>query len=47
MMNTVTRWSLYSNKIANDKFDGTKGFNIEGGLKDASYVPVSVPEFVR
>ncbi|KAF8522853.1 NAD-P-binding protein [Gautieria morchelliformis] len=31
-------WSLYSNKIANDKFDGTKGFHLDGGIKDASHI---------
>lgn len=28
----------YGAKILNDQFDGTKGFTLEGGLKDASYV---------
>lgn len=30
------RWTGYSNKILHDQFDGTKGFAVEGGLKDAS-----------
>ena len=36
------RWSLYSNKIGNDKFEGT--FHIEGALKDVSYVPGHIHE---
>jgi hypothetical protein len=28
----------YGEKMSKDLFDGTKGFAIEGGLKDASYV---------
>lgn len=34
----------YADKIANDKFDGTQGFAIEGGIKDASQV-TSIPSF--
>lgn len=29
----------YGDKMLNDKFDGTKGFAIDGGIKDASLVP--------
>jgi len=28
----------YGNKILNDEFDGTKGFSLEGGLKDAGHI---------
>lgn len=28
----------YSDKMANDKFDGTVGFAIDGGIKDASHI---------
>ena len=28
----------YANKMTNDTFDGSKGFSIDGGLKDASHV---------
>ncbi|KAF8588911.1 NAD-P-binding protein [Ramaria rubella] len=34
----VPSWLLYSNKIVNDKFDGSHGFNINGGLKDATHI---------
>ena len=27
----------YGDKMANDKFDGTQGFSIDGGIKDARY----------
>lgn len=27
----------YGHKILNDEFDGTKGFALEGGIKDAVY----------
>lgn len=28
----------YADKMANDKFDGTAGFSIDGGIKDASHI---------
>lgn len=28
----------YSEKMLNDKFDGTVGFSIDGGIKDATFV---------
>ncbi|THH20507.1 hypothetical protein EW146_g867 [Bondarzewia mesenterica] len=28
----------YGDKMLNDKFDGTKGFSIDGGIKDASHI---------
>ena len=31
------RMTLYAEKMANDKFDGTQGFSIDGGIKDARY----------
>ena len=31
------RMTAYADKMANDKFDGTKGFSIDGGIKDARY----------
>jgi hypothetical protein len=32
----------YGPKMINDDFDGSKGFAIEGGLKDAMYVALQV-----
>lgn len=32
-----TRMIAYADKMANDKFDGTQGFSIDGGIKDARY----------
>ena len=31
------RMTSYADKMANDKFDGTQGFSIDGGIKDARY----------
>lgn len=31
-------WMMYSDKILHDNFDGSKGFNIEGGIKDATHI---------
>ncbi|GJJ13175.1 hypothetical protein Clacol_007426 [Clathrus columnatus] len=31
-------WLLYSDKILHDKFDGTNGFHLEGGLKDTTHI---------
>jgi len=28
----------YSDRMSNDNFDGTTGFSIDGGLKDASHI---------
>lgn len=32
-----TRMTAYADKMANDQFDGTQGFSIDGGIKDARY----------
>jgi hypothetical protein len=32
-----TRMTAYADKMAHDKFDGTQGFSIDGGLKDSRY----------
>lgn len=37
MMLTRYRLITYGDKMANDLFDGTKGFALEGGIKDATY----------
>lgn len=29
--------TAYADKMANDRFDGTQGFSINGGIKDARY----------
>ena len=29
--------TAYADKMANDQFDGTQGFSIDGGIKDARY----------
>ena len=29
--------TAYADKMAHDKFDGTLGFSIDGGIKDARY----------
>jgi hypothetical protein len=33
-----SRMMAYSDRMAHDNFDGSTGFNIEGGIKDATYV---------
>ncbi|KAG6842439.1 hypothetical protein C0991_007569 [Blastosporella zonata] len=35
----------YSDKIAHDKFDGSVGFAIDGGIKDASHIRRLTAEF--
>ena len=31
------RMTAYADKMAHDKFDGTQGFSIDGGIKDSGY----------
>lgn len=38
------RFINYGAKMVNDQFDGTKGFAIEGGLKDANHIRNLVTE---
>lgn len=35
----------YSNKMAHDLFDGTKGFALDGGLKDATHIRKMTAEY--
>ena len=32
------RLDSYANKMVNDFFDGTKGFAIDGGIKDSTHI---------
>lgn len=49
--------TAYADKMANDKFDGTSGFSIDGGIKDARYysglhrdkvlLSINIPSHIR
>lgn len=41
MLTFISRIVTYGKKILNDEFDGSEGFALAGGIKDASYV---IPE---
>ena len=51
------RMTSYADKMANDKLDGTQGFSIDGGIKDARYyspshctkasLNVTIPSHIR
>ena len=32
------RWVAYGNKLLHNKFDGTAGFSIDGGIKDSTHI---------
>ncbi len=35
---TLFRFENYGNKMVHDLFDGTKGFAIDGGIKDSAHI---------
>lgn len=41
----VTSLNNYANKMAHDLFDGTKGFALDGGLKDVTHIRKMTAEY--
>lgn len=37
-MPLLRRWLSYGDRLLHNKFDGTEGFAIDGGVKDASHI---------
>ena len=37
-LHSIPRWISYGDKMLNNKFDGTAGFAIDGGVKDATHI---------